>query len=593
MGVKQVTIGVLAYKGKIATLSQWTPTAKYLSNKIPSCQFTIVPLTLEEINQAINKEQLDFVLTNPGHYIQLQAKNNVTAMATLKTSYINHALEHYGAVIFTRKDAHLDTIKSLKNHSLAAVGEGAFGGFQLAEKVFSDFGIDVKKDLNIKWLGFPQSDIVQHVLSGKTDVGIVRTGILEKMTLKDGISLEDFKVIAPKKSTSFPFVHSSQLYPEWPLASVPKTNTKLAKKVLIALLEMRQDSIPARASDTAGWTIPLNYQIAKTLLKELKIPPFEPQAFDLNKFWHLYSYWIMAISFLFLMCVLFIVFILKENRKLLGQQQQLTSQRDQQILMIQQRTNELIEINRVLQQDIEFRIQSEKTINNGCEFLHELYNISTRFDLEGKEKLQSILDLTRKYLGVESAILSRFENNQFNLCIFSSSKEVNKAPCSMDYGNQAIIENKVVVHNGQNKWKTYIALPVFVSGTSGCLFEFVTEQQGDINLLESQELAEFDLRILNVLAFWASNEIIRIDNEDSNHNQLQILQKQFLDLTSREKEVLKLVVDGEPNKNIARILKISPKTVELHRANLLRKTKATSTIQLVKQAILSGIVNPT
>lgn len=92
LGVKQVTIGVLAYKGKIATLSQWTPTAKYLSNKIPSCQFTIVPLTLEEINQAINKEQLDFVLTNPGHYIQLQAKNNVTAMATLKTSYINHEL---------------------------------------------------------------------------------------------------------------------------------------------------------------------------------------------------------------------------------------------------------------------------------------------------------------------------------------------------------------------------------------------------------------------------------------------------------------------------------------------------------------------
>jgi len=588
-----VTIGVLAYKGKVATLSQWTPTAKYLSEKIPAYQFQIVPLTLEEINQAINKEQLDFVLTNPGHYIQLQAKNNVTRIATLKTAYLNHALDHYGAVIFTRKDENLKTIKSLKGHSLAAVSEGAFGGFQLAEKVFLDHDVDVRKDLNVKWLGFPQSDIVQHVLSGKTDVGIVRTGILEKMALKDGISLDNFQIITPQKSTNFPFVHSSQLYSEWPLASVPKTNTQLAKQVVIALLEMPQDSIPARASESAGWTIPLDYQIVRTVLKELQISPYAPQAFDLNKFWHLYSYWIVAISFLFLMCVLFIVFILKANRKLLSQQQELAAQRDQQALMIQQRTSELVEMNKVLQQDIESRIQSEKTITNGCDFLHELYNISTRFDLEGKQKLQSILDLTRQYLGVESAILSRFENNQFNLCIFSSSKEVNVAPCSVDYGNQAIIENKVVVRNGQDRWKTYIALPVFVSGTSGCLFEFVTEQQEHINGFENEELAEFDLRILNVLAFWASNEIIRIDNEDSNQNQLQILQEQFLDLTSREKEVLKLVVDGEPNKNIARILDISPKTVELHRANLLRKTQATSTIQLVKQAILSGIVNPT
>jgi ABC-type phosphate/phosphonate transport system substrate-binding protein/DNA-binding CsgD family transcriptional regulator len=590
---ESISIGVLAYKGKAQTLLQWMPMAKYLSDKIPAYHFRIVPLTLEEINQAINKDQLNFVLTNPGHYIQLQVKNGATRIVTFEARYMDHILTHFGTVIFTRKNEHLNSIASLKGHSIAAVGEGAFGGFQLAQKVFIDHKIDINKDLNVKWLGFPQADIVRHVLSGKADAGIVRTGILEKMAKKNGISLSQFNIIAQKKSHEIPFVHSSSLYPEWPFSTLPKTQTGLAKKVAIALLDMPQNSIPALASEGAGWTIPSDYEPVREVLKELHIAPYALSEFDLDVFWQLYHYWIVMVLFIFLVSVLVILFVLKTNRKLLQAKQEIVNQRDQLAVTIQQRTAELMDSNKSLQQDIESRIQSEKTINDGCEFLQALYNLSTRLDLTGKQKLQSILDLTRQYLGVESATLSRFNQQAFNLCIYSSSKEMNAALCSVAYGKQAVAENRVVIYNGVEHWQIYIALPVFISDHSGCLFEFVTEKQDHKNGIEHEVLSEFDLRILNILAFWASNEIIRIDNEDSDQNQRVILQQQFLELTSRELEVLKLVVDGEPNKSIARLLNISPKTVELHRANLLRKTDSSSTIQLVKQAVLSGIVTPT
>jgi two-component system response regulator FixJ len=52
-------------------------------------------------------------------------------------------------------------------------------------------------------------------------------------------------------------------------------------------------------------------------------------------------------------------------------------------------------------------------------------------------------------------------------------------------------------------------------------------------------------------------------------------------LTGREQDVLKLMIQGQSNKEIARSLNISPRTVEVHRARLMRKLGADSVAQLV------------
>lgn len=59
-------------------------------------------------------------------------------------------------------------------------------------------------------------------------------------------------------------------------------------------------------------------------------------------------------------------------------------------------------------------------------------------------------------------------------------------------------------------------------------------------------------------------------------------------LSPREKDVLRGVVAGKPNKVVAYELGISPRTVEVYRANVMTKTAAGSLSELVRMALLAG-----
>ena len=63
-------------------------------------------------------------------------------------------------------------------------------------------------------------------------------------------------------------------------------------------------------------------------------------------------------------------------------------------------------------------------------------------------------------------------------------------------------------------------------------------------------------------------------------------------LTTREDEVLKLIAEGHSSKEIAHALTISLKTVERHRANILRKLGMRDRTQLTRYAIRAGLIEP-
>jgi len=60
-------------------------------------------------------------------------------------------------------------------------------------------------------------------------------------------------------------------------------------------------------------------------------------------------------------------------------------------------------------------------------------------------------------------------------------------------------------------------------------------------------------------------------------------------LSPREQEVLKLIAEAHTNKQIAEILHLAEKTVESHRANLLRKLGMRDRVELVRYAIRRGL----
>jgi DNA-binding NarL/FixJ family response regulator len=63
-------------------------------------------------------------------------------------------------------------------------------------------------------------------------------------------------------------------------------------------------------------------------------------------------------------------------------------------------------------------------------------------------------------------------------------------------------------------------------------------------------------------------------------------------LTDREREIVQLLAEGKGNKEISAILYISVKTVETHRAAIMRKLKMNSIVDLVRYAIRNNWIKP-
>jgi DNA-binding NarL/FixJ family response regulator len=61
-------------------------------------------------------------------------------------------------------------------------------------------------------------------------------------------------------------------------------------------------------------------------------------------------------------------------------------------------------------------------------------------------------------------------------------------------------------------------------------------------------------------------------------------------LTNREVGVVQMIAEGHTNKHVARLLNISPKTVETHRASVMRKLNLSSSADLVRYAIRNNLV---
>jgi len=61
-------------------------------------------------------------------------------------------------------------------------------------------------------------------------------------------------------------------------------------------------------------------------------------------------------------------------------------------------------------------------------------------------------------------------------------------------------------------------------------------------------------------------------------------------LTPREKDVLSLIAEGKSNKEIAAILNLSAKTVDVHRSNIMRKMDVHDAVSLVKKAYQKGYI---
>lgn len=277
LGNEIVKVGVLAKRGDTVTISKWSDTAKYLSENIDGYEFKIIPLSFGSLSQAVRDSSIDFVLTNTIYYVELEYLYGISRIATLKNLGIkDEELTKFGGVIFTKKDSPINNIDDLNGKVFGAVDINSFGGWVMAQKEFLDHGLTTNDFKKFEFLS-SHDNVVNAVQSGKVDAGTVRSDTLERMASEKLIRLEDFKILSSKKYSDFPYLVSTELYPEWPFAKLSKTSDVLANKVTIALLNMPEKNKAALSAKIAGWTAPLDYSKVHKLLQELQIGPYKAQ----------------------------------------------------------------------------------------------------------------------------------------------------------------------------------------------------------------------------------------------------------------------------------------------------------------------------
>ena len=531
----EVRIGVLAFRGHEQAMTRWQSMADYLNANIPDVRFHIIPLNLQQVRKATAAEEIDFVLTNPGNYVLLEHKYGASRIATLKRHWMGHDYSRFGAVLISRRDnPDIRNIKDIKGHSMMVVNNHAFGGFQMAWRELKDAGVDPFKDLaELKFNGFPQDNIVHAVLRGEVDVGTIRSGLLENMSLNGKIELDKIHVLNSRNVEGFQFLLSTRLYPEWPLAKLKHTPDSLASKLVVALLSAPKDAFAQSENDWVDWTIPLDYTTVNDLMRELHIGPYLPDpSVSLSETLKAYAYWVMVILAILLGLALLSIYVLRVNRRLVDTQHILQDQIHERI----DAQEKLNEHQRFLEQRVAERTASLAELNASLrhseETLRELNRIASVFPLPLEEKIHALLEIGRKHFGFEAASLySRNEDGVSLLMQVGKKAHDDKSGLpswiGVDEFDDMLHDDDVTLTErsfamgdaieGDPDWKSCVAVKVMLEGKP---FGFLCLAD-DRDM--SRNLGEVDRDILQLIADWLGMEIARKQAGDREQQHLSDL----------------------------------------------------------------------
>ena len=271
-----IRVGVLAYRGGDHANAVWEPTVRYLAGRFPDRGAEMVPLDLPGMDTAVQARSIDFVLTNTGNYVELEARYGVTRVATLHSSRAGASGASIGSTMIVRSDrTDIGDLADIKGRSVLASDPDAFGGFQIAWGEMLRTGVDPYRDLkDLSFSGFPVDRVAFAVQDGAADVGVLRACLLEELAAEGRVDPARFRILAPKTKPGFACALSTDLYPDWPLARLASTPEDLAKAVVVALFEMPAGHPAARAAGYDGWTVPLDYQSVHVLFRSLRIGPY-------------------------------------------------------------------------------------------------------------------------------------------------------------------------------------------------------------------------------------------------------------------------------------------------------------------------------
>lgn len=323
-GFQEVRLGIYAYRPAAVMQERYQPLADYLTGRI-GIPVKLRVLDQEQMSDALASNQLDFFLTNPSQFLVIRSERSLTGvLATLVRRQGEAATASLGGVIFTTVER--DDIASLVDihgRAIASPGRHFLGGFQAQALELKQAGVDVFRDNRIK-LVRSNDRVIRSVLAGDAEVGFVRTGILEELAEDDHSLWDRVKILNRQNLTGFPYVVSTRLYPEWPVAALPHVNSDIVRRVASALFAIESDSRAALSAGIAGFAPPADYQSVEYLARELRLEPYDQlPSLTWSELARQYWGWLIAILVLLLLLTGAMLWLGRKRRELAVEQRRL------------------------------------------------------------------------------------------------------------------------------------------------------------------------------------------------------------------------------------------------------------------------------
>jgi two-component system, LuxR family, sensor histidine kinase TtrS len=266
---ENVRIGVLAWQGLEEAEVHWASLAHQLEEHLPGKHIELTHTDLVGMAAALRARQLDFVVTNPGHYVMLESETGISRIATQVGAGFDDPAHVVGSALVVkggRQD--IRTLVDLRGKRVAAVSPDAFGGYQVIWAELRRAGLDPESgQVALQFTDFPMSRVIDAVRKGDADAGVLRACLLERLEREGVLRPGELQIVAAQ-STSSSCQISSPLYPGWAFAAAANTPPALAREVLLALLSLAPDV------NGSSWSVPADYHTVYALFRELQIGPY-------------------------------------------------------------------------------------------------------------------------------------------------------------------------------------------------------------------------------------------------------------------------------------------------------------------------------
>ena len=267
-----VYFGVLAIDSAVSVNERYGPLMDYLSSEIKR-PVELVILSQDSQFTKIEESKLDFITSNPLAAVQVQRLYETKFLLTHTRPKTG---TRFSGLIIVDSDSEITKIEDLKDKNAACVNfETAAAGCTFQIYHLLQNGFDPYKDFSSFIENKSQDNIVLAVLNGKIDVGFIRTGQLEKMINKGLLTSSDEVRIIDVAEDDFFYSHTTDLYPEWPIATLPDTEPDLVNQVQTVLGKLSPEHPTLAKLKIDGFVPAVDYSQLHDLIETLKLKSWD------------------------------------------------------------------------------------------------------------------------------------------------------------------------------------------------------------------------------------------------------------------------------------------------------------------------------